>query len=372
MPLLIALAYSWGFWAHRRINRLAVFTLPDTLFAFYRPHIEYLTRQATKPDERRMAFSWEPPRHYIDLDRYDPPVPHRWQEAVEKYSLDTLYAHGILPWHLEKAFWDLVEAMKARQTARILKLSAEIGHYLADAHVPLHTTANYNGQFTNQHGIHALWESFIPERYGEGYEFFVPRARYWRRVQDTLWQIVQESHALVPIVLKAEKEATDRLPPDKKYTYRPRGNQTIRTYSEAFLEVYHALLEGMVEQRMRRAIHRLGSLWYTAWVVAGRPDLSDPAVSLEDEPLPPDSAHKDSRPPCDEVGLSPDNLPDGLPGKLLTIEEEGMLVDTRGESFRPHCRQSQDPQRNRRFPDRHRGSNEPGRHIYRRSEREIA
>jgi hypothetical protein len=134
--ILITPAYAWGFWAHRRINRLAVFTLPETLFAFYRPQIEYLTRQATKPDERRGAFAWEAPRHYIDLDRYEPPLPHRWQEAIEKYTLDTLSAHGLLPWHLEKAFWDLVNAMKAHNTPRILKLSAEIGHYLADAHVP--------------------------------------------------------------------------------------------------------------------------------------------------------------------------------------------------------------------------------------------
>jgi len=371
IPLLILPAYSWGFWAHRRINRLAVFTLPETLFAFYRPHIEYLTRQATKPDERRAAFAWEAPRHYIDLDRYAPPIPHAWQEAVEKYSLDTLNTHGILPWHLEKAFWELVEAMRARHTPRILKLSAEIGHYLADAHVPLHTTANYNGQLTGQHGIHALWESFLPERYGEGYDFFVPRARFWRRVRDTLWQIVEESHALVPQVLQAEEEATRRLPPDKKYTYRPRGNQTVRTYSEAFLEVYHALLQGMVEQRMRRAVHRLGSLWYTAWVIAGRPDLSAATEPMEEESLPPDTLHRDPR-PCDEIGLSPNNLPYGFPGELLPIQEEGMFVQARGQSLRTQQRQKEYPQRAGRFPYGYLCSNQPNRHIHRRSEGKVA
>jgi hypothetical protein len=39
-----------------------------------------------------------------------------------------------------------------------------LGHYIGDAHVPLHTTSNYNGQKTNQHGIHGLWESRIPEQ----------------------------------------------------------------------------------------------------------------------------------------------------------------------------------------------------------------
>jgi hypothetical protein len=369
--ILITPAYAWGFWAHRRINRLAVFTLPETLFAFYRPQIEYLTRQATKPDERRGAFAWEAPRHYIDLDRYEPPLPHRWQEAIEKYTLDTLSAHGLLPWHLEKAFWDLVNAMKAHNTPRILKLSAEIGHYLADAHVPLHTTANYNGQLTGQHGIHALWESFLPERYGESYDFFVPKARFWRSIRDTIWKIIAESHALVPAVLEAEIEASRRLPPDKKYTYRQRGNQTIRTYSEAFLEVYHALLQGMVEDRLRKAIHRLGSLWYTAWVLAGRPDLSAPPAPVEDEPVPPDSTYQEPR-PCGEVGLAPQNLPYRFPGELLPVQQQGMLVDFRSEAVGPRQRQNQNPQRYDGFPSRHLTRNQPHGHVYRRREREIA
>ncbi len=301
--LLPLLAYGWGFWAHRRINRLAIFALPETLFAFYRPHIEYLTRQATKPDERRAAFSWEPPRHYIDLDRYPPDLPRSWREAVARLSEDTLLAHGTLPWHLEKAFWDLVEAFQAQDAPRILKLSAEIGHYLADAHVPLHTTANYNGQLTGQEGIHALWESYVPERFGEGYDYWVGQARLWRSVRDTIWAIVQESHSLVEVVLAAEREATARVGPHRKYVYRVRGRQTVRAYSEAFLAVYHALLGGMVEGRLRRAIHRLASLWYTAWHVAGRPALPSAPALEEEAPLSPDSLPPDPR--CGEMGHWP-------------------------------------------------------------------
>lgn len=279
---------------------MAVFALPESLFAFYRPHIEYLTRQATKPDERRGAFPGEAPRHYIDLDRYPADLPRRWSEAEALLGRDTLHAHGILPWHLETSFWELVEAFRAKQVTRILKLSAEIGHYLADAHVPLHTTANYNGQLTGQQGVHGLWESLIPERYGEGYDYWVGKARLWRRTQDTLWAIIYESHALVERVLAAEREATLRVGEEKKFVYRSRGRQTVRTYSEDFLTVYHALLEGMVESRLRRAVQRLASFWYTAWHVAGRPALggSEP-LELEVDPLP-DSLAADPR--CGEVG----------------------------------------------------------------------
>ncbi|MCS6895690.1 MAG: methyltransferase domain-containing protein [Bacteroidia bacterium] len=299
--LSVSQSWAWGFWAHRRINRLAVFSLPETLFAFYRNHIEYITRQATKPDERRMAFSWEPPRHYIDLDRYPPNLPHRWQEAVELLSIDTLHAHGMLPWHLEAAFWDLVEAFRKQNTPQILKLSAEIGHYIGDAHVPLHTTANYNGQLTGQQGIHALWEALLPEQYGETYDYWVGQAKIWRSVRDTLWKVIYESHALVSVVLQAERTATHQVGEIKKYTYRIRGNQTIRTYSAAFIETYHTLLEGMVESRLRKAIHRLASLWLTAWHLAGRPVLSPVSTYIE-ESFPYDSSHIDHR--CGEGKFS--------------------------------------------------------------------
>jgi len=42
----------------------------------------------------------------------------------------------------------------------------------------------------------------------------------------------------------------------------------------------------MVERQMRRAVKTLGSLWYTAWVNAGQPDLS----KIEDKDI--SDAHK--------------------------------------------------------------------------------
>ncbi|MCS6790329.1 MAG: zinc dependent phospholipase C family protein [Bacteroidia bacterium] len=285
---LVGLAWAWGFWGHRRINRLAVFALPESLFAFYRPHIEYITRQSTKPDERRGLYPEEPPRHYIDLDNYPNPaaLPRDWEAAVAQLSLDTLRAHGMLPWHLEKSFYELVEAFRQKDAPRILKLSAEIGHYLGDAHVPLHTTANYNGQLTGQHGVHALWESYVPERYGDGYDYWVGQATLWLSPRDTFWSIIMQSHSFVEKVLSAEREATQRVGEERKFVYRQRGRNIFRTHSDDFLRVYHTLLEGMVESRLRAAVRNLASLWYTAWHLAGRPVLID--VPFSGEGLPED------------------------------------------------------------------------------------
>ena len=41
-----------------------------------------------------------------------------------------------------------------------------------------HTTENYNGQFTNQKGIHGFWESRIPELFYDEYDFITGKAKY--------------------------------------------------------------------------------------------------------------------------------------------------------------------------------------------------
>jgi hypothetical protein len=163
-------AEAWGFYGHKRINRMAVFTLPPEMIGFYKKHIEYITEHAVDPDKRRYSIPEEAPRHYIDIDHYGPSafdsMPKFWKKAVAKYSEDTLNAYGIVPWWIDVMTYRLADAFRQGDVDRILRLSAELGHYVGDAHVPLHTTENYNGQLTNQHGIHGFWESRVPEVYG--------------------------------------------------------------------------------------------------------------------------------------------------------------------------------------------------------------
>lgn len=98
-----------------------------------------------------------------------------------------------------------MEAFKSKDNKRIIQLSADLGHYVADAHVPLHTTSNYNGQYTNQIGIHALWETRIPEMYMTDYDLFIGSAQYISDPVNFAWKIVRESNALVDSVLLIEK-----------------------------------------------------------------------------------------------------------------------------------------------------------------------
>ena len=271
-------AEAWGFWAHQRINRLAVFTLPPELLGVYKENIEYLTEHAVDPDKRRYAIDGEAAHHFIDIDHYGQypfeNVPRYWDEAVEKLSADTLEAYGVVPYHIPVVVYRLAQAFEAQDLARIMKLSADLGHYIGDAHVPLHTTENYNGQLTGQKGIHGFWESRLPELFAEDYDFFVGRAYYVQDVYLEAWDAVLESHRQVDELLTLEKQLSGGFSASKKYGYESRNHRTVRTYSREYAQAYHELLDGMVEARMRRAILRIGAFWYTAWKLAGEPDLS--------------------------------------------------------------------------------------------------
>jgi len=207
------------------------------------------------------------------------PLPIEWlsetyPENSSLYFEEQFSTFGILPYNLISYQNRLESAFRNKEWTNVLRLSAEIGHYLSDAHVPLHTTENYNGQMTGQKGIHAFWESRLPELFAEGeYDLFTGRAKYIEDVEEFVWKIVSDSHVLVDEVLGKEKELSLSFDRDKQYCYEFRGSQQVRQACEEYARAYQASMNDMVEVRMRDAIAAVGSIWYTSWVDAGRPTI---------------------------------------------------------------------------------------------------
>lgn len=362
---------DWGFFAHKRINRLAVLTLPPEMMVFFKKHIDYITDHAVDPDMRRYASRYEGIRHFIDMDNYGvapfDTLPRQWTEALmaftdlfvvdekgdtlliygpgagfkpDKYwskamlrdykalfleqvmpqvfsetqviQGDSIYAfgrkhgygaltgppgriqsaffrekfteHGILPWNLQQFQRRLTEAFRRKDARSILRLSAEIGHYIGDAHVPLHTTSNYNGQKTGQHGIHGFWESRIPELFAdENYDYFVGKPAYIANTADWFWESVLESNSMVDSVLTLERSLKISFPADRQQCPDMRQGIMIMAPCRDFAAAYQQLLNGMVERRMRTTIRAVGSAWYTAWVDAGQPDLKNMDLTPSNE-----------------------------------------------------------------------------------------
>jgi hypothetical protein len=371
--LLLTIIFSfkgedWGFFGHKKINRMAVFTLPQEMLPLYKKYIKYLEIHSVDPDKRRYATKHEAVRHYIDLDQWGSypfeNVPKDFNETLSKYSsiyvingkdsteikiriddskiknihliteadtiasvstkkhttyfskyvfpnyyedeclvnidtfnkfyntkllgkqikiVDHFSEHGILPYNL---FWQmnrLTKAFEENNLEKILRLSAEIGHYVGDAHVPLHTTKNYNGQLTDQVGIHAFWESRLPELFAnDEYDFFVGKAEYIINPRDYFWDIVLESNSYLNDVLNIEKELSKSFPSDKQYCYDERLGMSVRIQCKEYSKAYHEAMKGMVEDRMTKAIKSIGSVWYTCWVNGGQPNLKDLVKNYKD------------------------------------------------------------------------------------------
>lgn len=271
-------ANSWGFFAHKTINHAAVYTLPTEMFGFYKANIASITELAVQADKRRYLLKDEAPRHYLDADYYESvipldTIPRNYDSAIAWYGTDTLMAHGIVPWHVMRVKWWLTKAFIERDFTSIIKLSADLGHYVGDLHVPLHTSHNYNGQYTGQRGIHGFWESRLPELFCDTYDLFTGKAVYIFNIENTIWSKFEESYSAVDSVLYLDKLSQDAIRDDHLYTFEQRGRQTVCTQSKKYSSAYHNGLNNMVERRMRSSVLCVGSLWYTAWVDAGQPDL---------------------------------------------------------------------------------------------------
>lgn len=276
IPLL--LCTSWGFFAHRRINQLAIFTLPIEMINFYKSGSPYVIEHAVDPDKRRYIDTLEASKHYLDVENYESEIdsiPVKWASALAKYGEKKLNASGIVPWQIERTYYSLVKAFENRDSLKILKYSADLGHYIGDAHVPLHTTHNHNGQLTKQHGIHGFWESRIPELFAGRYNLLIGKAIYIENPLKAAWVIIKQSHAAVDTVLRFEAELNLSFSADQKYSFSKRGNSILKQYSSAYAKAYQDKIRGMVEKRMRAAILAVGSFWYSAWVDAGQPILKN-------------------------------------------------------------------------------------------------
>jgi len=271
---------DWGFDGHKTINRKAVYNLPPEMFGFYKKHLNYLEEHSVDPDKRRDADPDEPVKHYIDIDYFAEPgedpfelMPRKWNDAVEKFSEDTLKTYGILPWQVTWVTAQLTKAFEEKDVDKILHLSADLGHYVADANVPLHTTENYNGQLSGQDGIHAFWESRLVELYLDDFDLLTPKAHYIENTNKEIWSIVQHSFSQTNLVFSAEIAAGNDISDDQKFVYTERGSSEQKIQSLEYCKAYNQHLEGMVEDQMKRAIEDVASFWYTAWVNAGQPDL---------------------------------------------------------------------------------------------------
>jgi len=282
IALIFPILVSWGALGHEHINRAAVLSIPTPLQSFFYNHIDFMTQEASVPDLRKYTLGdkAEDPRHYIDLENFGSldSLPATLAELNKKYSEEFLRQNGILPWYLEEMMAKLTKAFKDKRKTEILFLAADMAHYLGDANTPLHATVNYDGQLSNQKGIHSLWETQMFKMFAETYNYNAGEAVYINDIRKEIWRMVNNSHALADTLLRVDKELRQKVSTDfifVKDTSQNGNKSKYQAYSPAYAQKLHEHLNGMIESQMRSSIKAAASFWYTAWVNAGKPDLSD-------------------------------------------------------------------------------------------------
>jgi hypothetical protein len=252
---------SWGDKGHRAVSSLALMSLPDGPRAWFTGREADVCDHASDPDHWKRDRK-EGPRHFLDLEPYGDPdhLPHTLEEAQTKVGGD-YYRLGVLPWIIQDRWRDLVDAFRGGDPAKVALATAILGHYIADAHVPLHTTVNHDGQLTNQRGVHSRWESGLVERYLVAEDLPVPLAQPDAAFLDRPWDWLKASNALVPQLLEDDREA-DRSTPESN-----RGKQR----TQAYWLIFWGKQGPVVKQQLQLAGEHLGEAVLNAWMVAGRP-----------------------------------------------------------------------------------------------------
>lgn len=280
MLVLLTGLSSWGFLVHRTIHQLAIYQLPSEMSGFFHSNMPKLVYDAPRADTRRNSDSTEAPKHFMDLEPYKVKnafqLPDSFNKAIQRYSWDSLKQYGYVPYQIIVMKDKLTAAFKNQNKDSILFYAADLGHYIGDANVPLHTTINYDGQLTNQVGLHSLWESMIPELEMETYNLFSGhKARYLRNPMREVQRAMQRAHDLLPDMLDKEKNLSLAFTDSTKYRYQMRNGKQSRSYTSTFAKAYASQLKPTINQQLLHSAALIADFWYTAWVDAGKPDLSN-------------------------------------------------------------------------------------------------
>ena len=203
----------------------------------------------------------EAPRHFLDIDIYGPypfvELPHDYDDAVAKFGVEDVTKRGLATWRIAEYTQLLSEAMKSGDAERIVQTAGALAHYIEDIHMPLHVVKNYNGQLTNQHGVHQRFEDDMVDAYAEQIYLSPKMASEIENPLEAAFDIVLDSYVYADNLLHADR----------------RAKLGENTYGTSYLEKLFRFSGWIAVQRMSDAATATASYWYTAWLHAGKPEL---------------------------------------------------------------------------------------------------
>jgi hypothetical protein len=270
---------AWGFNGHKFITERAIDLLPPELRPFFQKFRSTVVEHSIDPDTyRTMGWAEEAPRHFLDMDAYGPfpfkDLPHDYKEAVTKRGVDFVLKNGTVPWRAEEIYNRLRDAFKqlagpnpapfARDDIKLF--SAVLSHYTGDSFQPFHAALNYDGQLTNQQGIHARFETELFDRYVDKLKIAPPPLAPIANAREFFFATLTDSFTHVDAILAADREAI----------------QGRTMYDDGYFATMFEKTGPIMEKRISGAITGVASLVTQAWTDAGKP-----AVPVDAPPRPP-------------------------------------------------------------------------------------
>ena len=249
--------YAWGWETHRYINENAVDYLPPEM-DFFEDYRDYLRAHSIDPDVDGLPGYY----HYIDIDYYpeffEGTFPHDWDEAVDLYGYNVLIDNGTVPWVIKLWTDSLTVLMSTDQWETVWQVAAELGHYVADSHQPLHLTLNYNGQLTGNYGIHSRYETHMINPHLSELPLPDSTSAHWSSVIDSVFQYIDEIYPFVSDIMAADDLASTQDP----------------DYNSAYYNILWDELDSLTISVIHCAIIDLASIWQTAWNNANSPTIN--------------------------------------------------------------------------------------------------
>ena len=226
---------------------------------FFEDWAGLLAAHASDADNRKSTDPTEGPKHYIDIDNYPEfnatgTIPQNFDLLVSLHGYSFVIDQGILPWAILNTVDSLQSAFEINDMNKAMLLSADLGHYIADAHMPLHITKNYNGQYTDQYGVHFRYESDLIGRFQDQIIYGGDSLKYIDNLSDYVFNMIYENYEYVDSVLGADAAATSFA-----------GNYTSTTYYNKFWE----LSKNFTIELYKKASYKITCVIYTAWINAG-------------------------------------------------------------------------------------------------------
>ena len=253
---------SWGGVGHNIINGHCASSFPATMTGF-QAWSASLASNASNADNRKNSDPNESPKHFIDIDSYSEfvltgSIASTYDSVVIKHGATFVVKNGTLPWATVNMYDTLVVDFKKLKWDKAMLDASDLGHYVADGHMPLHITANYDGGSTNQRGIHSRYETDMVSAYQTSLGNYTGTpGSYVSNVSKYVYTYIYSNYHYVDSVLAADTYAKSK---DASYS---------TTYTAALWS--KAQFTNML---FRNASHALAELIYTAWVDAGSPHFA--------------------------------------------------------------------------------------------------